>query len=146
MNFLFMRLLLCPVTHPPTLPPLLCDQNTNKHDASRLCLTIVLHGCATVVPLLQGEGPPMPPALPKVRNPAKEESQKKNADMEAAFIDVEVAGRIYHKGSGERHVAHMPSYPTFEGYRLEVRWGQQDTHACACGCACACACMHTIIK
>ncbi|KAG2486199.1 hypothetical protein HYH03_015161 [Edaphochlamys debaryana] len=37
----------------------------------------------------------------------------------AAYLDVRVAGRVYARGSGERHVARLPSFPAFEGYPLE---------------------------
>lgn len=32
---------------------------------------------------------------------------------------LQIVGRVYHRGSGERHVVRLPSYPAFEGYSLE---------------------------
>lgn len=40
-------------------------------------------------------------------------------DLVAAFVDAEVVGRQYHRGSGDRHFVRMDSYPKFEGYSLE---------------------------
>ncbi|KAG2429292.1 hypothetical protein HXX76_011060 [Chlamydomonas incerta] len=39
-------------------------------------------------------------------------------DALAAWLDVAVAGRVYARGSGERHVVRLPTYPAFEGYPL----------------------------
>ncbi|KAG2437603.1 hypothetical protein HYH02_011243 [Chlamydomonas schloesseri] len=39
-------------------------------------------------------------------------------DALAAWLDVKVAGRVYARGSGERHVVRLPTYPAFEGYPL----------------------------
>ncbi|GIL73658.1 hypothetical protein Vretimale_5458 [Volvox reticuliferus] len=40
-------------------------------------------------------------------------------DALAAFLEAKVAGKVYGSGSGERHVARLPTYPAFEGYSLE---------------------------
>ncbi|EFJ42573.1 hypothetical protein VOLCADRAFT_107208 [Volvox carteri f. nagariensis] len=40
-------------------------------------------------------------------------------DALAAFLEARVAGKVYGSGSGERHVARLPTYPAFEGYSLE---------------------------
>ncbi|KAG1656822.1 hypothetical protein FOA52_008456 [Chlamydomonas sp. UWO 241] len=39
-------------------------------------------------------------------------------DLVAAYLDTRVAQKVYHRGSGERHVVRLPSYPAFEGYTL----------------------------
>ncbi|PNW81652.1 hypothetical protein CHLRE_06g254600v5 [Chlamydomonas reinhardtii] len=39
-------------------------------------------------------------------------------DALAAWLDAEVAGRVYARGSGERLVVRLPTYPAFEGYPL----------------------------
>lgn len=31
----------------------------------------------------------------------------------------QVVGRVYHRGSGERHAVRLPSFPSFEGYSLQ---------------------------
>ncbi|GFR43188.1 hypothetical protein Agub_g4180 [Astrephomene gubernaculifera] len=46
-------------------------------------------------------------------------AERASWDSVAAYLDVKVAGRVYGTGSGERHVARLPSYPAFEGYSLE---------------------------
>ncbi|GAX83368.1 hypothetical protein CEUSTIGMA_g10793.t1 [Chlamydomonas eustigma] len=40
-------------------------------------------------------------------------------DLVAAFMESRVAGKVYHRGSGERHVVRLPTYPAFEGYALK---------------------------
>ncbi|GIL49442.1 hypothetical protein Vafri_5773 [Volvox africanus] len=40
-------------------------------------------------------------------------------DALAAFLEARVGGKVYGSGSGERHVARLPTYPAFEGYSLE---------------------------
>jgi hypothetical protein len=44
-------------------------------------------------------------------------------DVLAAWLDVKVAGRVYARGSGERHMVRMPTYPAFEvrAWLLAVR-------------------------
>jgi hypothetical protein len=40
-------------------------------------------------------------------------------DLIAAYMDARVAGKVFNRGSGERHVVRLPSYPRFEGYTLQ---------------------------
>nr|8A22_BD Chain BD, mS45 [Polytomella magna]8APN_BC Chain BC, mS45 [Polytomella magna]8APO_BD Chain BD, mS45 [Polytomella magna] len=41
-----------------------------------------------------------------------------NWDYMAAFLDARVAGRVFHRGSGERLVHRTATFPAFEGYPL----------------------------
>ncbi|GLC64860.1 hypothetical protein PLESTF_000215100 [Pleodorina starrii] len=52
-------------------------------------------------------------------------------DALAAFLEARVAGKVYGSGSGERHVARLPTYPAFEGYSLEEfdRAGESELSA-----------------
>eukprot|EP00877_Chromochloris_zofingiensis_P009545 jgi/Chrzof1/4844/Cz15g01100.t1 len=45
--------------------------------------------------------------------------QRISHDVAAAYIDAEVAGRTFHRGSGEAHYVRLDTYPKFEGYTLE---------------------------
>jgi hypothetical protein len=49
--------------------------------------------------------------------------QRVDKDMACAHLDAEVVGRQFHRGSGDRHYVRMDSYPSFEGYSLQVRGG-----------------------
>ena len=40
--------------------------------------------------------------------------RKESWDLVSAFMDVRVARKVYNRGSGERHLVRLPSYPAFE--------------------------------
>lgn len=42
------------------------------------------------------------------------EGRKMDWDCLAAYLDTRVAGRVYHRGSGERQFVRLPTYPAFE--------------------------------
>jgi hypothetical protein len=40
--------------------------------------------------------------------------------MWAAWVEAQVVGRQFHRGSGDAHFVSVPTYPKFEGLSLEV--------------------------
>lgn len=60
--------------------------------------------------------------------------QRISHDVAAAYIDAEVAGRTFHRGSGEAHYVRLDTYPKFEGYTLEVRGCCRGYRAAQCAC------------
>ena len=44
--------------------------------------------------------------------------RRESWDLVSAFLDVKVAGKVHHRGSGERHLVRLPSYPKFEVKRV----------------------------
>lgn len=65
------------------------------------------------------EYPDLPDPLPPA--PDRHAHPRVDWDLTAAWLDAEVVGRVYHKGSGDRHYSRLPTAPKFEGYSLEVR-------------------------
>jgi hypothetical protein len=58
--------------------------------------------------------PPRPADLPA----DAPSSARAPLELLAAFIESTIVGRQYHRGSGERHVAMIPTYPSFDGRPL----------------------------
>ncbi|KAL6759912.1 hypothetical protein V8C86DRAFT_1198199 [Haematococcus lacustris] len=40
--------------------------------------------------------------------------------LTAAWLEAVPGGKVFHRGSGERQLVHLPTYPSFEGYPLEA--------------------------
>lgn len=60
-----------------------------------------------------GEYPDLPDSTP--------EGGRIDPDLMAAYVDAEVVGRHFHRGSGDRHFVSVPTYPKFEGMTLQVK-------------------------
>lgn len=61
--------------------------------------------------------PPIPEAV--LRSRGRQAALGTNHDILAAFIDTAIVGRVYHRGSGERHIKRLATYPKFEGLSLQ---------------------------
>jgi hypothetical protein len=64
--------------------------------------------------------PPRPSDLPSDA-PA---SARAPLELVSAFIESTIVGRQYHRGSGERHVALVPTFPSFDGRPLSEASGE----------------------
>jgi hypothetical protein len=65
---------------------------------------------------------PLPVALPPRRPdlPADAPStDRAPLELVSAFVEAAVVGRQFHRGSGERHVAQVPTFPSFDGRPLD---------------------------
>jgi len=70
----------------------------------------------------EGEQAPntaLDPAAHKALSKAQAAAGAGSWDLVSAYLDTQVAGKLYHRGSGERHVVRLSTYPAFEGYSLE---------------------------
>jgi len=47
-------------------------------------------------------------------------SERAPLELVSAFIEAAIVGRQFHRGSGERHVAQVPTYPSFDGRPLDA--------------------------
>lgn len=69
-------------------------------------------------PITDGDDAPVPGST-AAENAARElagKYGKGSFDVLAAWLDAVPGGRVFHRGSGERNIARLATYPAFEGY------------------------------
>ena len=90
-----------------------------------LCYTLCLMPCILSRPLpcthLQVAEGRTPPSQEYPELPASwPRDARQDRDMWAAWVEAQVVGRQFHRGSGDAHFVSVPTYPKFEGLSLQV--------------------------